>query len=61
MGKRSLKTDAEVKAEVDGLLGQFGVVGEADPSFEDEVQPKVKNGEHKTELPPSADSNALWK
>ncbi|MFT3710264.1 MAG: hypothetical protein QM817_21765 [Archangium sp.] len=61
MGKRSLKTDAEVKAEVDGLLGQFGVVGEADPSFDDEAQPKVKNGEQTEELPPSADSNALWK
>jgi hypothetical protein len=60
VGKRSLRTDEEVKAEVDGLLGTFGVVGEADPSFDDEAQPRVQNGEHVGELPPSADADALW-
>lgn len=63
MPKRSLKTEEEVKAEVDGLLGTFGVVGEADPSFDDEeaTPKKVKNGERHEPLPKSADKDALWK
>lgn len=60
MGKRKLESDADVKAEVDGLLGAFGVVGEADPSFDDAApRPKLADGERATP-PPSADADALW-
>jgi len=60
VGKRSLQSDAEIKAEVDGLLGAFGVVGEADPSFEDDDRPKLKSGEKAGTPIPSADADALW-
>ncbi|MBL8913935.1 MAG: hypothetical protein JNM17_24745 [Archangium sp.] len=61
MGKRALKTEEELKAEVDGLLGEFGVLGEADPSFEDDdAAPKMKNGERHEPLAKSADADALW-
>lgn len=62
MGKRTLKTEEEVKAEVDGLLGAFGVIGEADPSFDEEGEApvKLKNGERPAPLPPSAEADALW-
>jgi hypothetical protein len=62
MGKRALKTEEEVKAEVDGLLGEFGVLGDADPSFDEEsdAPKKLKNGERAAPLPPSAEADALW-
>ena len=58
-GKKVLKTDAEVKAEVDSLLGQFGVVGEAEGDFGEGALPAVKDGERK-ETAPSGDVDALW-
>lgn len=57
--KKALKTDAEVKAEVDGLLGAFGVVGEAEADFADGSVPRVKSGE-RLDTAPSADADALW-
>lgn len=57
--KRSLKTDAEVKAEVDVLLGAFGVVGEAEADFADGALPAVTSGE-RNHPAPSADADALW-
>ena len=57
--KKALKTDAEVKAEVDSLLGQFGVVGEAEGDFGEEKVPVVKNGERSVHTP-SGDVDALW-
>ncbi len=59
-GKKTLKTDAEVKAEVDSLLGQFGVVGEAEGDFDDGALPVVKNGEGRHQVAPSGDVDALW-
>lgn len=58
-GKKSLKTDAEVKAEVDQLLGAFGVVGEAEADFAAEALPSLQSGERSTPAP-SADADALW-
>jgi len=62
MGKRALKTEEELKIAVDGLLGEFGVIGAADPSFDEEgaVPVKLKNGERPAPLPPSAEADALW-
>lgn len=57
--KKALKTDAEVKAEVDQLLGAFGVVGEAEADFADGPLPVVKSGE-RLQPAPSADADALW-
>lgn len=57
--KRSLTTDAEVKAEVDSLLGAFGVVGEAEGDFAEGAPPALKSGE-KHAPAPSADADALW-
>lgn len=57
--KRSLTTDAEVKAEVDALLGAFGVVGEAAGDFSEGAVPAVKSGEQLAPAP-SADADALW-
>lgn len=59
-GKKSLTTDAEVKAEVDQLLGAFGVLGEAEPDFSDAAPPRLDRGEPKTTPAPSADADALW-
>ena len=59
-GKKALKTDAEVKAEVDQLLGQFGVIGEAEGDFADAAVPRVKNGEDGHRHAPSGDVDALW-
>ena len=58
-GKKTLKTDADVKAEVDSLLGQFGVVGEAEGDFDDGALPVVKNGE-RHQGAPSGEVDALW-
>ena len=58
-GKKTLKTDADVKAEVDSLLGQFGVVGEAEGDFDDGALPVVKNGE-RLQVAPSGEVDALW-
>ena len=58
-GKKSLQTDAEVKAAVDSLLGQFGVVGEAEGDFGDGAPPVVKTGE-RADAAPSANVDALW-
>ena len=58
-GKKVLKTDAEVKAEVDSLLGQFGVVGEAEGDFGEGTLPAVKDGERKGTAP-SGEVDALW-
>ncbi|MDP2275778.1 MAG: hypothetical protein Q8N23_02975 [Archangium sp.] len=58
-GKKTLESDAEVKAAVDSLLGQFGVVGEADGDFDDGALPVVKNGE-RADLAPSGEVDALW-
>jgi hypothetical protein len=58
-GKKSLKTDAEVRSAVDALLGQFGVVGEAEGDFGDEAPPVVKTGE-RVGSAPSAKVDALW-
>lgn len=57
--KKALQTDDDVKAEVDSLLGQFGVVGEAEADFDEGALPKVKNGEHVGPAP-SGDVDALW-
>jgi hypothetical protein len=59
-GKRRLETDAEVKQAVDELLGQFGVVGEAEADFaEGGAVPKVADGERR-DVVPSGDVDALW-
>lgn len=57
--KKTLASDAELKAEVDALLGEFGVVGEAEGDFGDEAPPSVKTGE-RLDVAPSADQDALW-
>ncbi len=57
--KKSLVTDDEVKAEVDSLLGHFGVVGEAEGDFGVGAPPAVKTGE-RLDRAPSADVDALW-
>ncbi len=59
MAAKKALTDAEVKAEVDALLGTFGVVGEAEGDFGDGAPPKVKTGE-RTSTAPSGDVDALW-
>lgn len=58
-GKKSLTTDADVKAEVDSLLGAFGIVGEAEADFADDAPPSLKSGDRSTPAP-SADADALW-
>ncbi len=58
-GKKTLETDAEVKAAVDSLLGQFGVVGEAEGDFDEGALPVVKNGE-RHQGAPSGEVDALW-
>lgn len=58
-GKKKLETDAAVKAEVDALLGQFGVVGEAEGDFGDGALPVLKDG-GRHETAPSGDVDALW-
>ena len=58
-GKKTLKTDADVKAEVDSLLGQFSIVGEAEGDFDDGALPVVKNGE-RLQVAPSGEVDALW-
>jgi len=60
MAKKSLKTDDEVKAAVDGLLGEFGLVGEAEADFAEGALPKVKNGESGHHVASSPDADALW-
>ena len=57
--RKSLTTDAEVKAEVDQLLGAFGIVGEAEADFAEDAPPALKSGERSTPAP-SADADALW-
>lgn len=57
--KKALATDAQVKAEVDALLGEFGVIGDAEGDFGDEAPPAVKTGE-RLDVAPSADEDALW-
>ena len=59
-GKKALKTDAEVKAEVDSLLGQFGVVGEAEGDFAQGAVPVVKNGDSAKHVATSGEVDALW-
>ena len=58
-GKKKLETEAEVKAEVDALLGQFGVVGEAEGDFGEGALPSVKDG-GRHDPAPSGDVDALW-
>ena len=58
-GKKELKTDAEVKSAVDSLLGQFGVVGEADGDFGEGEVPVVKDGGRHDHVA-SGDADALW-
>lgn len=58
-GKKKLETDAEVKAEVDALLGQFGVLGEAEGDFGEGELPVVKDG-GRHEVAPSGEVDALW-
>ena len=60
MAGKKLKTDAEVKAEVDALLGQFGVVGEAEGDFAQGVLPAVKNGDSTRHVATSGEVDALW-
>ena len=55
-----VNTTAEVKAEVDSLLGAFGVVGEAEADFSEGAPPKLADGERVKPPPPSADADALW-
>jgi hypothetical protein len=57
--KKALTTDAAIKAEVDSLLGTFGVVGEAEGDFGDDAPPAVKTGE-RSDTAPSAEADALW-
>lgn len=59
-GKKALKSDAEVKAAVDLLLGEFGVVGEAEGDFGEGEVPRVKNGESGHYVATSADADSLW-
>jgi len=58
-GKKKLEADAEVKAEVDALLGQFGVLGDAEGDFGEGALPVVKDG-GRHEVAPSGDVDALW-
>lgn len=57
--KKRLETDAEVKGAVDELLGQFGLVAEADGDFADGATPKVADGERR-DVAPSGEVDALW-
>ena len=57
-GKKALKSDAEVKAAVDSLLGEFGVIGEAEGDFDESAVPVVKNGGTGQHLASSGDD--LW-
>lgn len=59
-GKKALKSDDEVKAAVDSLLGEFGVVGEAEGDFGEGEVPRVKNGESGHSVATSADADSLW-
>lgn len=59
-GKKALKTDAEVKAEVDSLLGEFGVIGEAEGDFEEGEVPVVKNGGTGQHVASSGEVHDLW-
>lgn len=58
-GKKKALTDAEVTAEVDGLLGEFGVLGEAEGDYRHGALPTVKDGEGRRTAP-SAEPDALW-
>jgi hypothetical protein len=63
MGKRSLTTDAEVKAAVDSLLGAFGVLGDAEPEPDSgfgAAAPKTLTTGERRETAPSARVDALW-
>ena len=57
--KKELKTDAEVKSAVDSLLGQLGVVGEAEGDFGEGALPVVKDGGRHDHVA-SGDADALW-
>lgn len=57
--KKELSTAADVKRAVDSLLGQFGVVGEAEADFGMGSAPVVKDGQRHDHVA-SGDADALW-
>jgi hypothetical protein len=60
---RSLKTDEDVQAAVDALLGAFAAPEGAEPddtAFSDGTQQRLKDGDDAPRTAPSADADALW-
>lgn len=57
---RRANEEIDIGAEVDALLGDFGVIGDVEGSFEEEAPvAQMKTGE-RNDIAPSGDLDALW-